>query len=145
MTMCFTQTLFYYFCQHYGVSPIVVHRCVVAEVLPSSSKGCEHTKPLGVMTTYECCPRCRKSSEASQTILPPSPARSEISGQDSIGDASIITGDSEKAERKAFDCDRFNSLVKRHSELFGDERDTYRFIVRPQIEVDKKKDEKHDR
>lgn len=141
--MCFTQTLFYYSCQHYGLTPVVLHRCVRAEVLPSSSKGCEHAKPLGVMTKYECCPRCSKTSEASQTPVPPSPARSEVSGQSSTDNTSTITGGSAKAEQKAFDCDSFNSLVRRHAELFGTERNPYRFTVRPEIEV-KDKDKKHD-
>lgn len=69
--MCFTQTVFYHSCKHYGANPIFVHRCACAEHVHSHGKGCDYTESLGVVPQYGWCPCCATANMISTRCSSP--------------------------------------------------------------------------
>jgi len=113
LNMCYSQTIFYHSCQHYGATPVISFRCIRANTLPSSSKGCEDTESLGVIAKYDFCPRCTK--EPSFVPLPSSPTESESSQATSSTAVSQQSSPSRAGGRPRIDTDYFNGLVRRHA------------------------------
>lgn len=121
--MCYSRTDFYHSCQHYGVTPRIVDRCIRGETLASMSKGCEYTQTLGVVAHYTFCPRCEKDP-AENVPLPTSPVRPRSAPQRSSVTQKLrteSTGQSTPGGRTKpkVDLEYFNGLVKQHNAAFN--------------------------